>query len=190
MSTQATKKQLEKKSKAELIELLIELGKKREESLKRHNEERDDHLRDIMNLQARVTTMRHQQLREHHELVAVRKVMDGLKTFEVIEAESRLFDIRRTSVMERISGLLRKHPVAPPVPIHVCPVCGKITVAEKGRSGERICEECRLKTDWPWDGEIVWRVNEEGDMEGTCRGQYAHPDGGTISIEQEFKLAE
>lgn len=185
-----TKKQLEKMTKIELAKLVQQLEREKKEATERHGKERDDHLGDIMNLQARVTTMRHQQLREHHELVACRKLIDGLKAFDVIGHQARMFDIRRVDVMERIAELLRKSPLHPLPLIRVCPMCGEITEAKQGKSGERICEKCRREADWPWVGEIVWRVNEEGNMEGLCRGEYVHPDGGTISIKQQFKAAE
>jgi len=195
-----TKAQLQKLSRAKVIEEYETLVKEFREQKKEMREleeshasaraESHKHLEDIAALQARCQTLRYQGVRQHERKVALEHISNGLKMFEMFERASRMFDIRSADVLNRISELLRKTPIDPPVPIHVCPMCGKITRVEEGMSGERICEKCREEAGWPWVGEIMWRHNEEGELVGICRGEYRHPDGGSISIEEHFMQAE
>lgn len=178
-------------TKAELIDAVIDAEKVTVEIRKLRQVESDERLRTIANLQARCLTMRHQQLRRQQTVVALEQQIAGLKMVEISLHQSRNFDIRNPNVVDRISKLFDsgvgvpsalRHRI-PLVPIHVCPRCGKITQVESGRSGERMCEKCLQEADWPWEGEVVWHVNEGGKMEGRVRGKHDHPDGSTMAVQ-------
>lgn len=185
-------------NKKELVKAVIAAEKETRKIRNLWRKEVDKHLRTIANLQARCLTMRHQQLCKQQAMVALEHQVAGLKMSEMFMHQVHNFDIRNPDVMNRISELFgpceivvpsgRRHEV-PLIPIHVCPMCGKITKVESGRSGERICEECRRNADWPWEGEVVWHVDEDGKMEGILRNEYRHPSGDMIST-TEFQQAK
>ena len=105
------------------------------ENKKKIFEENHSYMEDIAALQARCQTLRHQGMRRHEQVVALEHLANGLKMFEMFQRQAGIFDIRNPNVMNRISELLREGPIHPLIPIHVCPMCGKITKVEKGFSG-------------------------------------------------------
>ncbi len=156
-----TVKQLKEMTKADLIKDLQAAEFNVKEARRIRHEECDGHLRDIMNLQARCMTLQHIHERDNEKVNALTNLVNGYK---VLAPNEPAFDIRSPDVMNRVSALFDsgQH-------LLVCPKCAAITKREGGQPGHRICPKCMTETEWPWEGEIKWRVNEDGKFEGTSR---------------------
>ena len=180
-----TRKQLKEMTKDALITALLAANNEAGRERRLRKEESDSHLKTIMNLQARCLTQTNQRGRAHERIAALTHIVNGFKITETMEQRSQCFDIRNGDVMRRIAELFGPSEIVLPsgrrqevplVAILVCPKCGRITRLSNGPSGERICDKCLLETEWPWDGEVFWRVNENGLVEGLCRGKYIKPE--------------
>lgn len=175
---------LSKLNKDELIERVIAAEQGARESEKLFNEQNDKHIETIANLQSRCMTLRHQRKRDLDLIDAFQSIVAGLKMVNDVLSESRLFDIRCSGVMGRLLKLF-----SPGTSIHVCSVCGDITKADSGLSGERICKKCMKEADWPWTGETFYHGDDNGEMVGWRQIKYKHPSGGMASV-SEYQQAE